>query len=732
MALAPTDRNPPALNAQKDVDSLRNESLATFMAILVVLGNLWIGYLTFGQPDSPFVMWLIPVGMFITSISAYALKQSQPSMARLVFCIELLILVLWQVHIQASVLSCFFLIPILVISSVLVEREWLIALAFISCATLLVMVRNDPSMASVYGTAMLLVALTTLASWLATDNLYVAVNWAMYSEQQAAASVRRLRERRADLRRMADMLRTNQERMHYLNIRLEQAKVSAEEAYRTKQHFVANVSHELRTPLNLITGFSEMMAFSPESYGGVRLPSQYQEDVMEIYRSSKHLLGLVEDVLALAQLEAGQMIVQREWASISLAIQEATDTMRPLIEGKGLCLDVSIAPNIPLLYIDVGRIRQVLLNLLNNAYRFTEQGSIWVHGTLNGDQVAIEVGDSGVGIREDDLPRIFQEFHNLSGGPSARREGFGLGLSISRRLVEAHGGRLWADSTLGQGSVFHITLPVTTNQATLSRPTLVHTAPRTRGTRSKPVLLEIGDEPGLDMVDRYLSEYHLVQAPPRQAASAYEQYLPVAIWVNAHPNRLEIPRYLAPIVRVAPTLPIISCRVMTQGDVAKQLQADYYLAKPITRERLLKAIADIAAERPVETILIIDDDPRLLRMVQRILASAEGASYRVIEACGGQEGLDQIETVRPDLILLDLAMPEISGYDVLDVLHGPDYAGMRVALMTGVELQADATPVYAIAVQSQEGFPLAKSLNVIKGMIHDLSGKTDIGQESQQ
>jgi signal transduction histidine kinase/CheY-like chemotaxis protein len=710
------------LDAQRDLNDLRAQTLNAFVAGLFVLANAWVIYVTFVAPGLPFISQVPPLGLFLACGIVFGVGRSNPMAACRLLPVMLMSVVVFYLSLDPHSLALFFSVPVLVIASVVMERRWMVALTLVTCLLLLLIMQQDvAALGATYVVAILINLITALAMWLASHNLYMAVEWAMYSHAQAQESIAALRERRAELGQITAMLRGNQERMHYLNVRLEQARVAAEEAYRTKQHFVANVSHELRTPLNLITGFSEMMAFSPESYGGLRLPPTYREDVMEIYRSSKHLLGLVEDVLALAQLESGQMIVQRDWANLGAVVHEATDTLRPLIEAKGLRLEVEAKPEEPVVFVDAGRVRQVLLNLLNNAYRFTESGGIRVAMAQAGAEVVIQVADSGVGIPEQELPRIFEEFHSLSGGPSARRDGFGLGLSISRRLAEAHGGRLWAESQVGVGSTFFLALPLGQAPA-LNRPTLVRTAAPVAQESSKPVILAVSPHPLGDQYDRYLSEYRVVHTTPQQALAAYERYLPVAVWVNDTTTLAEPPRYLAPVLRVAPTLPIIACRVPSSAETARQLDADLLLTKPITRDKLEEALRELAGDEPIRSVLVVDDDPRMVRLVERILMGLPEPPERVIEACGGREGLELLLSEHPDLVLLDLAMPEVTGYDLLEAIrHNPATARQRIALITGVTLEQESAPVYSISVQSQEGFTLARSLSALNEIVKGLA-----------
>jgi len=707
----------------RDMASLRADSLRSLAIAYATSAYLCTAYLVMVRHDTRPLPWAMAVSLLVISLVALWLLRRRAALACTLFAVLLTLLTAVFIALTPDARAPFTMVLPILTASVVVPRRVQAGIDAGGCAGLALLGwLHGPEAAPAFEAALLLSAGVALVAWLASRNLYLAVEWATYSNQQALRSLMELRERRAHLRQLADMLHHNQERMHYLNVRLEQAKVAAEEAYRTKQHFVANVSHELRTPLNLITGFSEMMCFSPESYGGVRLPPQYREDVMEIYRSSKHLLGLVEDVLALAQLEAGQMIVQREWTNVAEIVQDAAETIRPLTEGKGLTLSVAIPPDLPEAFIDAGRIRQVLLNLLNNASRFTERGEIAVSVACQGDNLTIAVRDTGVGIAEEDLPHIFEEFHNLSGGPSARRSGFGLGLSISRRLVEAHGGTLCATSRVGKGSCFTVTLPVANGGNGVRRPTLVHTGPRAEVDRAKPVVLVVGDGDAAPVLDRYLSRYHVLHARSAEAVSACEQYLPVAIWVNDCPALGELPAHVAALMRGWPQLPIVTCQLPRTDDMARRLGVDKFFGKPIVRERLAQAIEELAATAPIDSVLVVDDDPPMVRLLRRMLLSILGPTCRVVEACGGREGLDIIAQGPPDLVLLDLAMPEVSGYDVLNAIRATSSPHpVRVILMSGVELGDEGVPVNAITVQSQAGFSLQKALGVTAALVEQLS-----------
>ncbi|MGC9360441.1 MAG: sensor histidine kinase, partial [Anaerolineae bacterium] len=301
---------------------LREASRRVLITASLVLGLVWLVAVRVRFDAGDAITWLdyIPCfGMLAVGIGAWRASALRPAWAGPILVLGLLAVVLVHYGFSSvNSLTPFYIVPVVIAAGIACPRGWLTTTAATGIAMLLALsyLTRDTIEPTVAATVAV-TGLAALTTWLANRSLYTATSWALYSHRQAMENLDALRERRGELRRLNDMLQHNQERLHYTNIRLEQARVGAEEAYRTKQHFVANVSHELRTPLSLISGFAEMMALSPESYGGIPLPAPYREDMLEIYRSSKHLLGLVEDVLALAQLEEGRMVVQRRWVDLT-------------------------------------------------------------------------------------------------------------------------------------------------------------------------------------------------------------------------------------------------------------------------------------------------------------------------------------------------------------------------------------------------------------------------------
>ena len=227
-----------------------------------------------------------------------------------------------------------------------------------------------------------------------------------------------------------------------------------------KSQFLANMSHELRTPLNAVLGYAEMLADG--LYG--ELPGKATDVLERIQYNGKHLLGLINDVLDISKIEAGQLNLALEDYSVESVVQSVVSATDSLAKAKGIELRAEIAPQLPLGRGDERRLTQVLLNLVSNAIKFTDTGGVDVCVKLHGDEFAISVTDTGPGIAEADRSKIFDEFQQVDNSSTRKKGGTGLGLSISRRLVDLHGGRIDLDSTLGVGSTFSIVVPVRVNQ----------------------------------------------------------------------------------------------------------------------------------------------------------------------------------------------------------------------------------------------------------------------------
>ena len=509
--------------------------------------------------------------------------------------------------------------------------------------------------------------------WLTQRPLVTTMQWSWSSWERSRDLLEQARDYQAQLRQAMEDLADANLQLTRLNRLAQGLHQAAENARRAKEEFVANVSHELRTPLNMIIGYSEFIARAPHVYGG-SIPPALLADLAVIRRNSQHLSDLVDDVLDLSQIEAGRMALMRERESLPEILAAATTAVRPLFESKGLYLRTDIAQDLPLVFCDRTRIREVVLNLLSNAGRFTERGGVYLRAWQDGDDVVVSVADTGPGIPAEQQERVFQPFQQADGSTRRVSGGSGLGLSISKAFVELHGGRMWLESQVGTGTVFSFRLPVEPPapadrkayrwlnpywdyQAHPRRSTIPRSVVRPRF-----VILESGN-----VLQRLLSRYmdnaeivpvSSVENALRELADVPAQALLV--------NDISVSEALQRLNQSA-TLPCgtpaIVCSLVGMPEGARAIGIADYLVKPVSQDELLAALDRLPLRG--KSILMVDDEPEALRLFQRMLAMS-GRGYRVFRATNARQALSILHQRRPDAILLDLVMPEMDGFQLLE------------------------------------------------------------------
>ena len=521
-------------------------------------------------------------------------------------------------------------------------------------------------------------ALLALLGWLSTRPLQTVAEWSLHSYRQANAKAEEAMAHRAELEQIReDLVHANRE-LARMSDRMRALNQVAEEARRIKEEFVANVSHELRTPLNMIIGFCEVITQSPRVYGRP-LPPKLLADITAIQRNSQHLVGLVNDVLDLSQIEAGRMALSKRWTALQEIVQAAMAAVQPLYESKRLYLRVEM-PQTPIgIFCDDLRIRQVVLNLLSNAGRFTAAGGVTLTLSRADSRAIVQVADTGPGIPAADLERLFEPFQQLDAAVRGRYGGSGLGLTISRRFVEMHEGKMWATSPAGTpgpdgggpGTAFTVSLPL---EPPLPAP-LPAAADRwvsdytVRDARTRPskaprlpaqpryVLLDPeGSLPRL--LGRYMPDSEIVAVSDPDAALAELARSPAQALIVNTAGDGDVP----PAARLPFGTPLLACRVPGEIAATRRLGVVHYLTKPIPRETLLSTLAALGDD--VTDVLVADDEPEALQLFARMLASA-ARPYRVLRASNGRQALELLRERRPHALLLDLIMPEMDGFQVL-------------------------------------------------------------------
>lgn len=460
-----------------------------------------------------------------------------------------------------------------------------------------------------------------------------------------------------------------------------------ERASQAKSDFLASMSHELRTPLSAIIGFSALMRDEPLDGERRVIPDEW---IQHVHRSGEHLLSLINDVLDLTKIEAGRIELERESFDLGAALVESVEGLRPLADRKRI--EMVVDQEAGSIVADRGRLRQIIYNLLSNAIKFTPDGGrIRVESRWDGNAARIAVIDSGVGIAADDLGRIFDEFSQV-GDLKAREAGTGLGLALSRRLAEAHGGELHVSSELGVGSRFELVLP---ESRAVSEPQTSASQPAATPAVGTSVLVIEDDPSAVRLLRTYLeSEGYeaVVAADGESGIAAARESAPAAIILDVLLPGIdgwEVLRRLKadPGLR---DVPVVVVTVVDERNVAMTLGAADYFLKPVKPEALLARLAQYTFTTKVKQrrvkVLAIDDDPQARDLVVEALRPA---GFDVSAAASGREGLAMAEADPPELVICDLVMPDVNGYEVVDQLRAnPATRDATILILTGQELSA--------------------------------------------
>ena len=468
-----------------------------------------------------------------------------------------------------------------------------------------------------------------------------------------------------------------------------------EAANKAKSEFLANMSHELRTPLNAIIGFSEVLR---DKLCG-DLNEEQMDFVMDIHSSGNHLLQMINDILDLSKVESGKLELKYEEFEIGKAVNAVLITLKGLANKKSLAIETILHNPVDRLFADPVKFKQILYNLLSNAIKFTpENGKITVHTTSlrkEKDCIEVKVTDTGIGIAPEDYPKIFVEFSQADSSHSRKYEGTGLGLALTKKLVEMHGGKIGFESKVGVGSTFYFTLPANISARSDKEKEGVSLSEK---PASYETILVVEDDPKTsELLCIFLNKsgYKTITAfDGEEALQKARAFKPFAITLDVmlpKKDGWEVLKELKEDKDVK-DIPVLVISIIDNKDIGFGLGATDYLSKPVSRIDLLSKLATYGLPPLVNNshtrVLVIDDDPKSVELFSTLLIS-EG--YEVLKAYGGQEGIDKTFLYKPDLILLDLMMPEVSGFDVVDKLKtSPETNTIPIIVITAMDLtQAD-------------------------------------------
>ncbi len=464
---------------------------------------------------------------------------------------------------------------------------------------------------------------------------------------------------------------------------LAKATENAQAANKAKSTFMANMSHELRTPMNAIIGYSEMLIEELEDTDQEDLVP----DLKKINAAGQHLLGLINDVLDISKIEAGRMELYLEAFDIGTLVRNVATTVQPLIETNENTLEVRCPDDLGSMRADATKLRQALLNVLSNAAKFTHQGSITleVSRTPDGDFVRFEIADTGIGIPEDRLDSVFDEFSQADESTTRNYGGTGLGLPISRHFCRMMEGDLTVASTPGKGSTFTIEVPARVNDGNADEGR-DDAMPAGEG----PLVLVIDDDPvARDLIGRTVrgGGFSVVTASGGEDGLRKARELePVAITLDVLMPGTDGWSVLTSL-KAEPELqdiPVIMVSILGEDRLAQALGASDFVTKPVDRERLVRILRRYLPSRHSGRIMIVDDEPAALEMLVQLV---EKEGWATVTAENGRDALDKLAEADPALILTDLMMPEMDGFEFIDALRSHEaWRRLPVVVLTAKDL----------------------------------------------
>ena len=711
MSLAPNEQE---MYTREDLRQLRLDGLPLLMPVLYT-GAVGITFLPVGQSGTEAIWFGIALAL-LTVASYFAQQHSQRAAGILLVTGLGMAWAMALIQFPGEIVAGLAVLVVGVVSALFGSRAAIVA--GIATSGIALFIGSDLSSTARF-VAITSGGLGAFLFWLTSRPVAQPLEWAWSSYVDARGARDQLRQHQGELNAALKSLDLAYRRLEHLNNELARARHIADEARRLKSQFAANISHELRTPLNLIVGFSEMMVAMPRSYGVRGLPAVFRADVDAICRNAQHLSGLIDDVLDLSQIEAGRMGLLRERGSVDSVVEEAVRTVVTRLDNLGLTLTIEVPENLGIVSFDRVRIRQILINLINNAAKFTDRGGISVRAHRSVNEVIIAVSDTGVGIPADELEHVFDEFHQSRDTISRRVGGSGLGLTISRQLVELHGGSMWAQSEVGIGSTFAFSLPLSEQVVSGTMPgdwVIWDHVMRGQSPSTPALALVAPDKKIARTFQRYLDGYDVVQTETLDAARELATESPVRGIVVVSDTMEESWRVLSDVESTPKgdeaSIPVAVCTVAAWESRATALGVAHYFSKPIHRAQLADVLNRLG--RGVQTILIVDDDPDMVRLLARTVRSI-ARRYQVWQASGGAEALVVMRERRPDAVLLDLLMPDTDGYDVLKAMREDEQlSDVPVVVISARGTTADQPAVGMLSITRSGGLTSAEMMVTLK------------------
>lgn len=490
---------------------------------------------------------------------------------------------------------------------------------------------------------------------------------------------------------MLAQIQARDETLREVNEQLIESQEHALAANKAKSDFLANMSHELRTPLNAIVGYSEMLMEDAEDEG----EDETLSDLRRIHAAGKHLLALINDILDLSKIEAGKTDLYIEEFDVAPMVQDVITTIEPLVHKNGNKLEVNCSEDVGKMQGDVTKLRQALFNLLSNASKFTEQGTIKLTvrreaTTGGGSWMVFRVADTGIGMNEEQLGRLFQAFTQADASTTRKYGGTGLGLTITRHFCRMMGGDISVDSEPGKGSTFTIRLPAQAPAQPKAEPNADGRADGDTVPADAHPILVIDDDPEARGLLRRLFEKEglptVTAARGEDGLEMARRVRPVAIMLDVMMPGMDGWAVLTEL-KSDPALcdiPVVMVTIAENRSLAYALGASDYFPKPFDRDRLVTAVQKFRRQAAEGRVLVVDDEPDARHL---LVQAMERAGWSTEEAANGQAALARISTSIPDLILLDLMMPGMDGFELLEALRANEkWRGIPVVVVTAMDV----------------------------------------------
>ncbi|MCF8085156.1 MAG: response regulator, partial [Deltaproteobacteria bacterium] len=525
---------------------------------------------------------------------------------------------------------------------------------------------------------------TALANMWANEETARLAKELKSANQKLQAQAEELQAQNEELESQSEELRHNAEELQEQNLELEAQKEQVESANRLKSEFLSNMSHELRTPLNSVMALSRVLTLQAKD----KLSEEERSYLEIIERNGRNLLSLINDILDLSKIEAGRMDIHPKPLSVISTIETILEQLEPIAREKNIQLRHELTEDLPRIESDEARVQQILQNLIANAVKFTQEGSVAITGSTDGDHISIKISDTGIGIPKKDLPHIFEEFRQVDGSTARPYEGTGLGLTIVHKTAQLLGGEVTVESLLGKGSTFTLTLPVKGRRVKpVSEPLTLKPAAGVK--RSRPVVLVIDDEPqAATVISNYLSRegYAVMTATSgKDGVRLARKHRPFAITLDIIMPDMDGWEVLQELKQHPETkdIPVIVVSISHDRETGMALGAVGFITKPVNQARLMAEIRSIDGPAP-HTVLIVDDDA-LDRQEMARMVTEEGMDTVVAE--NGAQCMERLKEALPDVMVLDLMMPEVDGFEVLRrVRSDPDVQAVPVIVVTAKDL----------------------------------------------